>query len=80
MFIVCLADKLQTLQNCAARVITKSNNDTRYNYYPLYALGWGQDLGQKGEKLKAITMFKALNKMASKAKILGSLSTRRRRF
>ena len=57
-----LSDKLQKLQNRAARVITKWPFDTSSNY-PLSTLYW-ERLFLRRKKQKALTMFKTMNGLA----------------
>ena len=57
-----LSDKLQKLQNRAARVVTKSNYETRTATL-LDSLQWDA-LHTRRNKLKAILMYKSLNKLA----------------
>jgi len=59
---ITLADRLQKLQNRAARIITKSNYDIRSRDI-LASLGW-KSLAKRRQEHKAITMFKALNGLA----------------
>ena len=54
-----LSDKLQKLQNRAARAITRSNYDTSVTFL-LNLLNW-DDLITRRQKLKAILMFKTIN-------------------
>ena len=54
-----LSDKLQKLQNRAARAITRSNYDTSATFL-LNLLNW-DDLTTRRQKLKAILMFKTIN-------------------
>ncbi|EDO38639.1 predicted protein, partial [Nematostella vectensis] len=56
-----LSDKLQKLQNRAARVIAYSSFDTSSEHV-LGVLGWN-GLHQKRRKQKAIMIFKALNNL-----------------
>ena len=58
----CLSDKLQKLQNRAARVITQSPFDTSSNLL-LAMLKW-EKLSLRRKKQKALIMYKALNKLA----------------
>ena len=55
---VTLSDKLQKLQNRAARVITRSSYDTSTSF-PLKRLHW-DDLSTRRKKLKATLMFKTI--------------------
>ena len=57
-----LSDKLQELQNRAARVITKLPFVTSSNY-PLSTLDW-ERLFLRRKKQKALTMFKTMNGLA----------------
>ena len=54
-----LSDKIQKLQNRAARAITRSNYDTSDTFL-LNLLNW-DDLTTRRQKLKAILMFKTIN-------------------
>ena len=54
-----LSDRLQKLQNRAARAITRSNYDTSATFL-LNLLNW-DDLTTRRQKLKAILMFKTIN-------------------
>ena len=56
-----LSDKLQKLQNCVARVITRSTYETSATV-PLDKLGWEQ-LQTRRKKQKAVTVFKATHKL-----------------
>ena len=58
----CLSDKLQKLQNRAARVITQSPFDTSSNLL-LAMLKW-EKLSLRRKKQKALIMYKTLNKLA----------------
>ena len=58
----CLSDKLQKLQNRAARVITQSPFDTRSNLL-LAMLKW-EKLSLRRKKQKALIMYKTLNELA----------------
>ena len=57
----CLSDKLQKLQNRAARVITQSPFDTSSNL--LAMLKW-EKLSLRRKKQKALIMYKTLNELA----------------
>ena len=57
-----LSEKLQKLQNRAARVITKSSYNTNSNYL-LNSLGW-DNLSVRRTKQKANLMYKCVNKLA----------------
>ena len=57
-----LSDKLQKLQNCAARVITKSPFDTSSNLL-LAMLKW-EKRSLRRKRQKALIMYKALNELA----------------
>ena len=57
-----LSDKLQKLQNRAARVITKSPFDTSCNLL-LAMLKW-EKLSLRRKKQKALIMYKTLNELA----------------
>ena len=59
----CLSDKLQKLQNRAARVITQSPFDTSSNLL-LAMLKW-EKLSLRRKKQKALIMYKTLNELAS---------------
>ena len=59
---VCLSDKLQKLQNRAARVITQSPFDTSSNLL-LAMLRW-EKLSLRRKKQKALIMYKTLNELA----------------
>jgi hypothetical protein len=54
-----LPDKLQKLQNGAARVLTSSNYDTNTEF-PIEKLSW-KNLESKGKIAKAIMLYKSLN-------------------
>ena len=58
----CLSDKLQKLQNRAARVITQSPFDTSSNLL-LAMLKW-EKLSLRRKKQKALIMYKTLNELA----------------
>ena len=58
----CLSDKLQKLQNRAARVITQSPFDTSSNLL-LTMLKW-EKLSLRRKKQKALIMYKTLNELA----------------
>ena len=58
----CLSDKLQKLQNRAARVITQSPFDTSSNLL-LAMLRW-EKLSLRRKKQKALIMYKTLNELA----------------
>ena len=58
----CLSDKLQKLQNRAARVITQSPFDTSSNLL-LAMLRW-EKLSLRHKKQKALIMYKTLNELA----------------
>ena len=58
----CLSDKLQKLQNRAARVITRSPFDTSSNLL-LAMLKWDK-LSLRRKKQKALIMYKTLNELA----------------
>ena len=58
----CLSDKLQKLQNRAARVITQSPFDTSSNIL-LAMLRW-EKLSLRRKKQKALIMYKTLNELA----------------
>ena len=58
----CLSDKLQKLQNRAARVITQSPFDTSSNLL-LAMLRW-EELSLRRKKQKALIMYKTLNELA----------------
>ena len=57
-----LSEKLQKLQNRAARVITKSSYNTNSNYL-LNSLSW-DNLSVRRTKQKANLMYKCVNKLA----------------
>ena len=57
-----LSDKLQKLQNRAARVITKSSFDTSFNLL-LVMLKW-EKLSPRRKKQKALIMYKTLNELS----------------
>ena len=57
-----LSDKLQKLQNRAARVITKSPFDTSSNHL-LSTLSW-ERLSLRRKKQKALMMYKTMNDLA----------------
>ena len=57
-----LSDKLQKLQNCAARVITQSPFETSSNLL-LAMLKW-EKLSLRRKKQKALIMYKTLNELA----------------
>ncbi|XP_068675405.1 uncharacterized protein [Montipora foliosa] len=57
-----LSDKLQKLQNRAARVITKSPFDASSNH-PLSTLSW-ERLSLRRKKQKALMMYKTMNDLA----------------
>lgn len=57
-----LSDKLQKLQNRAARVITKSPFDASSNHL-LSTLGW-ERLSLRRKKQKAVMMYKTMNDLA----------------
>ena len=59
-----LSDKLQKLQNRAARVITKLPFDTNSNHL-LYTLDWGR-LSLRRKKQKALMMYKTINDLGPK--------------
>ena len=56
---VTLSDKLQKLQNRAARVITRSSYDTSASIL-LNRLNWDVNLSTRRKKLKATLMFKII--------------------
>ena len=56
-----LSEKLQKLQNCAARVITKSSYNTNSSYL-LNSLSW-DNLSVRRTKQKANLMYKCVNKL-----------------
>jgi len=56
-----LSEKLQKLQNHAARVITKSSYDTNSTYL-LNSLSW-DNLSGRGVKREANLMYKCVNKL-----------------
>ena len=58
----CLSDKLQKLQNRAARVITQSPFDTSSNL--LLAMIQWEKLSLRRKKQKALIMYKTLNELA----------------
>ena len=58
----CLSDKLQKLQNRAARVITQSPFDTSSNLL-LAMLKW-EELSLRRKKQKALIRYKTLNELA----------------
>ena len=59
-----LSEKLQRLQNCAARAITKSNNEISSSLLR-NALGW-ENLSTIRKRQKAIMMFKIIHKFSPK--------------
>jgi hypothetical protein len=56
------ADKLQKLQNCAARVLTSSSYDTNADYL-FEILGW-KNLASQRKIAKAIMVYKSVNRLA----------------
>ena len=58
-----LSDKLQKLQNRAARVIAKANYETSSNVL-LEMLKWNSLSSVRRKKQKTVVMFKSLNKLA----------------
>ena len=57
-----LSEKLQKLQNCAVRVITKSSYVTSSRYL-LNSLGW-DNLSARRAKQKANLMYRCINNLA----------------
>ena len=70
-----LSDKLQKLQNRAARVITKSPFDTSSNLL-LAMLNW-EKLSLRRKKQKALIMYKTVNYLALDYNYLKCLFTQR---
>ena len=68
-----LSDKLQKLQNRAARAITRSNYDTSATFL-LSLLNW-DDLTTRRKKLKAILMFKTINGLTQRTSRIHSVPT-----
>ena len=58
-----LSDKLQKLQNRAARVITKSSFHTSSNLLLAMLIKW-EKLSLRRKKQKALIMYKTLNELA----------------